>query len=108
MAEKKVKKKNSFKKLTGGLFLKKKADNPARNGKKKTKPSRRETIIITVMTVIAVGAVVFFAARSFGGMKYNDVEDSAKQLISASGTGAGYPYKISSNDVLDIDRKSVV
>lgn len=35
-------------------------------------------------------------------MKYNDVEDSAKQLISASGTGAGYPYKISSNDVLDM------
>ena len=102
MAEKKVKKKKSLKKLTGGLFSKKKADNPARNGKKKTKPSRRETIIITVMTVIAVGAVVFFAARSFGGMKYNDVEDSAKQLISASGTGAGYPYKISSNDVLDM------
>lgn len=49
----------------GGLFSKKKADNPARNGKKKTKPSRRETIIITVMTVIAVGAVVFLPrARS--------------------------------------------
>ena len=62
MAEKKVKKKKSFKKLMGGLFSKNKADNPARNGKKKTKPSRRETIIITVMTVIAVGAVVFFAA----------------------------------------------
>ena len=54
------------------------------------------------MTLLAVGAVVFFAARSFGGMKYNDVEDSAKQLISASGTGTGYPYKISSADVLDM------
>ena len=102
MAEKKGKKKNSAKKLISGLFAKKKADKPAQNGRKKTKNSRRETIIIVVLTLLAVGAVVFFAARSFGGMKYNDVEDSAKQLISASGTGAGYPYKISSADMLDM------
>ena len=102
MAEKKGKKKNSAKKLISGLFAKKKADKPAQNGRKKTKNSKRETIIIVVLTLLAVGAVVFFAARSFGGMKYNDVEDSAKQLISASGTGAGYPYKISSADVLDM------
>ena len=102
MAEKKGKKKNSAKKLISGLFAKKKADKPAQNGRKKTKNSKRETIIIVILTLLAVGAVVFFAARSFGGMKYNDVEDSAKQLISASGTGAGYPYKISSADVLDM------
>ena len=102
MAEKKGKKKNSAKKLISGLFAKKKTNKPTQNGRKKTKNSRRETIIIVVLTLLAVGAVVFFAARSFGGMKYNDVEDSAKQLISASGTGAGYPYKISSADVLDM------
>lgn len=102
MAEKKGKKKNSAKKLISGLFAKKKTNKPTQNGRKKTKNSKRETIIIVVFTLLAVGAVVFFAARSFGGMKYNDVEDSAKQLISASGTGAGYPYKISSADVLDM------
>ena len=102
MAEKKGKKKNSAKKLISGLFAKKKTNKPTQNGRKKTKNSRRETIIIVILTLLAVGAVVFFAARSFGGMKYNDVEDSAKQLISASGTGAGYPYKISSADVLDM------
>lgn len=98
----KGKKKNSAKKLISGLFAKKKTNKPAQNGRKKTKNSKRETIIIVILTLLAVGAVVFFAARSFGGMKYNDVEDSAKQLISASGTGAGYPYKISSADVLDM------
>ena len=102
MAEKKGKKKNSAKKLISGLFAKKKTNKPTQNGRKKIKNSKRETIIIVILTLLAVGAVVFFAARSFGGMKYNDVEDSAKQLISASGTGAGYPYKISSADVLDM------
>lgn len=98
----KGKKKNSAKKLISGLFAKKNTNKPTQNGRKKTKNSKRETIIIVILTLLAVGAVVFFAARSFGGMKYNDVEDSAKQLISASGTGAGYPYKISSADVLDM------
>lgn len=81
----------------------------ARRTKKKQKKSEhkkfklnRESVIVIILTLIAVGVVVFFAARSFGGMQYSDVEDSAKQLISDSGTGAGYPYEISSSDVLDM------
>lgn len=62
----------------------------------------RETLIVVIITLIAIGVVVFFAARSFGGMQYSDVEDSAKQLVSDSGTGAGYPYKIGAADVLDM------
>ncbi len=82
------------------------ANTQTKKRRKKSKHKKikltRETLIIVILTVIAVGIVVFFAARSFGGMHYNDVADSAKQLVSDSGTGAGYPYKISSADVLDM------
>ena len=79
----------------------KKASGVTESSKKRTKV-RHEAVIVTVLCVIAVGIVMFFAARSFGGVRYTDVEDSARQLVSSSGTGNGYPYKINAADVLEL------
>ena len=79
----------------------KKAEGITESGRKGSKV-RYETVIVTVLCVIAVGIVMFFAARSFGGVRYTDVEDSARQLVSSSGTGNGYPYKINAADVLEL------
>ena len=84
------------------------AGNVAKTGKsgksRKSGKNRRilEVAAKTAAVVIAIGIVVFFAARSFGGMGFFDVEDSARQFVSGTGTGAGYPYSISSAEVIDM------
>ncbi len=71
----------------------------------KTKKNNRllELILKIVAVVLAICIVAFFAARAFGGMGFLDVEDSARQFVSGTGTGAGYPYSINSSDVIQFE-----
>ncbi len=74
------------------------------NNKNKKKNARLFELILKVAAIVlAIGIVVFFAARAFGGMGFLDVEDSARQFVSGTGTGAGYPYKINYSDVIQME-----
>ena len=94
--------------------VKKSTDRPVNNNATKTantnankskKKNNRllELILKVVAIILAIGIVAFFAARAFGGMGFLDVEDSARQFVSGTGTGAGYPYSINSSDVIQME-----
>ena len=84
--------------------IKKTASKKQVNKKKQKKNTRLlELILKVVAIVLAIGIVVFFAARAFGGMGFLDVEDSARQFVSGTGVGAGYPYKINYSDVIRME-----
>ncbi len=79
---------------------------PKKNKSKNTVKKGSATVAKTVAIVVVVLLLLFVATETFQVGTLSSISDSFKSFLSSISQGDGYPYRISSSSVKDIDMLS--
>ncbi|MEG0898529.1 MAG: DUF5711 family protein [Oscillospiraceae bacterium] len=80
-----------------------KKSSPKKSSAKQIAKSGSRVIARTIAIVVVVLLLLFVATETFGVGTLSSISDSMKSFVSSLSRGDGYPYRISSSSVKDID-----
>lgn len=84
------------------------SSQPPTKNRRKKKIAKKGSIAIarTAATLIVILLLLFVATETFGVATLSSISDSMKSFVASLSKGEGYPYRISSSSVKDIDMLS--